>query len=45
MRQRREWYRMFQEGELTLEGLAKKAPLIARAVENQRRDAARPSDV
>ncbi|HEX4416808.1 MAG TPA: hypothetical protein VH165_02865 [Kofleriaceae bacterium] len=40
MRQRREWYRMFQEGELTLDGLAKKAPLIARAVENQRRGVA-----
>ncbi|MBT9585276.1 hypothetical protein IV102_18170 [bacterium] len=33
LRQRREWYRMFQEGELTLQGLAKKAPLIAAAVE------------
>lgn len=32
LRQRREWYRMYEEGELTLEGLAKKAPLIARAV-------------
>lgn len=33
IRQRREWYRMYQTGELTLEGLRKKAPLIARAVE------------
>jgi hypothetical protein len=33
MRQRREWYRMYQDGELTLEGLRKKAPLIAAAVE------------
>lgn len=32
VRQRREWYRMYQEGELSLEGLKKKAPLIARAV-------------
>lgn len=32
MKQRREWYRMFVEDELTLDGLAKKAPLIARAV-------------
>ncbi len=32
IRQRREWYRMYQEGELSLEGLEKKAPLIARAV-------------
>jgi hypothetical protein len=29
---RREWYRMYQEGELTLDGLERKAPLIARAV-------------
>jgi hypothetical protein len=35
IRQRREWYRMYQEGELSLEGLRKKAPLIARAVEKQ----------
>ena len=33
MRQRREWYRMYQCGELTLGGLRKKAPLIAAAVE------------
>ena len=32
VRQRREWYRMYQEGELTLDGLARKAPLIAAAV-------------
>jgi hypothetical protein len=35
IRQRREWYPMYQERELTLEGLRKKAPLIARAVEEQ----------
>ncbi len=35
LRQRREWYRMYQEGEITLEGLRKKAPLIARAIEEQ----------
>ena len=35
MRQRREWYRMYQEGELTLDGLATKAPLIAAAVDKQ----------
>ncbi len=34
IRQRREWYRMYQDGELKLEGLHKKAPLIARAVEH-----------
>lgn len=33
IRQRREWYRMFQDDELTLEGLKRKAPLIAAAVE------------
>ena len=35
IRQRREWYRMYQEGELTLVGLSRKAPLIAVAVEKQ----------
>lgn len=35
VRQRREWYRMYQTGELTLEGLARKAPLIAAAVRRQ----------
>ena len=32
LRQRREWYRMYQSGELSLEGLARKAPLIAAAI-------------
>lgn len=35
IRQRREWYRMYQDGELTLVGLEKKAPLIAHAVRKQ----------
>ncbi|MEW6220049.1 MAG: hypothetical protein AB1634_11020 [Thermodesulfobacteriota bacterium] len=35
LRQRREWHRMYQDGELTLAGLWRKAPLIARAVEKQ----------
>lgn len=35
LRQRREWYRMYQEGELDLTGLRKKAPLIAAAVDKQ----------
>jgi hypothetical protein len=35
VRQRREWYRMYQDGELTLDRLAKKAPLIAAAVRKQ----------
>ena len=33
IRQRREWYRMYQDGEITLDGLRKKAPLIARAID------------
>jgi hypothetical protein len=32
---RQEWYRMYLEGELTLEGLERKAPLIARAIRKQ----------
>ena len=36
IRQRREWYCMYQDGEITLDGLRKKAPLIARAVERRR---------
>jgi hypothetical protein len=35
VRQRREWYRMYQAGELTLDGLSKKAPLIAAAIRKQ----------
>jgi hypothetical protein len=35
LRQRREWYRMYLDAELSLEGLRKKAPLIADAVEKQ----------
>jgi len=37
LRQRREWYRMYQDHELTLAGLRKKAPLIARAVDRHER--------
>ncbi len=36
IRQRREWYRMYQGRELTLGGLRKKAPLIARAIEREK---------
>jgi hypothetical protein len=32
IRQRQAWYQLYQDGDLTLEGLEKKAPLIARAV-------------
>lgn len=38
IRQRREWYRMYQEQELNLDGLRKKAPLIARAVESENKE-------
>ncbi len=42
IRQRREWYRMYQSREISLEGLRKKAPLIARAVEFGQIASARP---
>jgi hypothetical protein len=32
VRQRREWYRMYEVGEIDLPGLARKAPLIAAAI-------------
>lgn len=32
IRQRQAWYQLYQEGKLTLEGLAERAPLIAAAV-------------
>jgi hypothetical protein len=32
MRQRRQWYRLYQEGKLSIDGLAEMAPLIAAAV-------------
>lgn len=35
IRQRRAWYKLYQEGSLTLDGLEKMAPLIARAVRKQ----------
>ena len=35
MRQRRRWYALYEQGELSLAGLALHAPLIARAVEKQ----------
>ena len=35
IRQRREWYRMYQDGSLNLDGLRSKAPLIARAIERE----------
>jgi hypothetical protein len=44
LRQRREWYRMYQHGELTLEGLRKKAPLIARAIDDQQRKRPPPAE-
>ena len=38
IRQRREWLRLYEAGELSLEGLRSKAPLIAQAVERQQQD-------
>ena len=35
IRQRQQWYRMYQEGNLSIEGLEDVAPLIARAVRKQ----------
>lgn len=35
MRQRRAWLACYQEGEITLDGLRRFAPLIARAIESQ----------
>ena len=37
MRQRREWYRMYQCGEISQDGLEGKAPLIAAAIDGARR--------
>ena len=35
LRQRQAWYKLYIDGDLTLTGLEKKAPLIARAVRKQ----------
>lgn len=35
LRQRQQWYQLYLDGDITLEGLEKKAPLIARAVRKQ----------
>jgi hypothetical protein len=35
MRQREEWFKMYQNGEISFEGLMRKAPLIARAIARQ----------
>jgi hypothetical protein len=32
---RLEWYRMYLDGDLTLDGLERKAPLIARAIRKE----------
>jgi len=39
---RREWYAMYLEGDLVLEGLERKAPLIARAVRKEQTPPAAP---
>jgi hypothetical protein len=38
IRQRQQWYQLYLDGDLTLEGLEKKAPLIARAIRKQQQD-------
>jgi len=38
IRQRREWYRMYCDGEITLAVLEKKAPLIARAIKKEQQE-------
>lgn len=35
VRQRREWLRMYEDGEISLDGLRKKAPLIAKAIDKK----------
>jgi hypothetical protein len=35
IRQRRQWYQMYQDGKLSLDGLGNVAPLVARAVRKQ----------
>jgi hypothetical protein len=38
IRQRQQWYQLYLEGELTLAGLERKAPLIARAIRKQQQN-------
>jgi hypothetical protein len=38
LRQRQSWYQLYLDGDLTLQGLEKKAPLIARAVKKQQQE-------
>ncbi|MEF9672337.1 hypothetical protein QNM99_08205 [Pseudomonas sp. PCH446] len=45
VRNRREWLRMYEEKELTLEGLRKKAPLVAAAVQKKQAIEAARKDV
>jgi len=35
IRQRQQWYQLYLDGDITLEGLEKKAPLIAGAIRKQ----------
>lgn len=35
IRQRQQWYQLYRDGDITVEGLEKKAPLIARAIRKQ----------
>jgi len=43
LRQRREWLRMYEAGEIDLAGLQKKAPLIAAAVEKRETSVEKPA--
>ncbi|AFZ25317.1 hypothetical protein Cylst_3152 [Cylindrospermum stagnale PCC 7417] len=42
IRQRQAWYQMYLDGEITLIGLEKKAPLIARAIRKQQQETSLP---
>ncbi len=37
LRQRQSWYQLYLDGDITLQGLEKKAPLIARAIKKQQK--------
>lgn len=43
IRQRQQWYQLYLDGDITLEGLEKKAPLIARAIRKQQQNSSSES--
>ncbi|MFB2920359.1 MULTISPECIES: hypothetical protein [Aerosakkonema] len=43
IRQRQQWYQLYLDGDITLEGLEKKAPLIARAIRKQQQSSSSES--